>query len=153
MAVYTDGKSLSQGEFRIGLFKEAMQKGDIDRVLTLTKALMASIPYDSLPPDRLFLREQNYQTSVYLIFSLMGEYVRTEVHSSQGRSDVEVETKDAIYIFEFKVGGKPIDALTQIKEMGYADKHIASNKSVFLIGASISRNKRSLSKWQIEKIK
>jgi len=27
MAVYTDGKSLSQGAFRIGLFKEAMQRG------------------------------------------------------------------------------------------------------------------------------
>ena len=153
MAVYTDGKSLSQGEFRIGLFKEAMQKGDVERVLTLIKALMASIPYDSLPEDRLFLREHNYQTTVYLIFSLMGEYVKTEVHSSQGRSDVEVETKDAIYIFEFKVGGKPQDALNQIKEMGYAEKHIASNKNIFLIGASISRNKRSLSKWVVEKIK
>ena len=92
MAVYIDGKSLSQGEFRIGLFKEAMQKGDIDKVLTLIKALMASIPYDTLPEDKLFLREQNYQTTIYLIFSLMGEYVRTEVHSSLGRSDVEVET-------------------------------------------------------------
>jgi len=92
MAVYTDGKILSQGEFRIGFFKEAMQKGDIDKVLTLIKALMASIPYDTLPEDKLFLREQNYQTTIYLIFSLMGEYVRTEVHSSLGRSDVEVET-------------------------------------------------------------
>ena len=92
MAVYTDGKSLSQGEFRIGLFKEAMQKGDIDKVLTLIKALMASIPYDSLPEDKPFLREQNYQTTIYLIFSLMGEYVRIEVHSSLGRYDVEVET-------------------------------------------------------------
>ena len=152
MAVYTDGKSLSQGEFRIGLFKEAMQRGDVERVLTLIKALMASIPYDSLPEDRLFLREQNYQTSVYLIFSLMGEYVKTEVHSSQGRSDVEVETADSIYIFEFKVGGKPIDALNQIKEMGYAEKHIASNKNIFLIGATISRNKRTLGKWVVEKV-
>ena len=152
MAVYTDGKSLSQGEFRIGLFKEAMQRGDVERVLTLIKALMASIPYDSLPEDRLFLREHNYQTTIYLIFSLMGEYVRTEVHSSQGRSDVEVETKDAIYIFEFKVGGKPIDALNQIKEMGYAEKHIASNKNIFLIGATISRNKRTLGKWVVEKV-
>ena len=151
MAVYTDGKSLSQGEFRIGFFKEAMQKGDIDRVLTLTKALMASIPYDSLPEDRLFLREHNYQTTIYLIFSLMGEYVKTEVHSSQGRSDVEVETADSIYIFEFKLGGKPQDALNQIKEAGYADKHKASNKNTFLIGASISRNKRTLSKWAVEK--
>ncbi len=153
MAVYTDGKSLSQGEFRIGLFKEAMQRGDVERVLTLIKALMASIPYDSLPPDRLFLREHNYQTSIYLIFSLMGEYVRTEVHSSQGRSDVEVETKDAIYIFEFKVGGKPIDALTQIKERGYAEKHKSSNKNVYLIGATIARSKRTLGKWVVKEMK
>ena len=152
MAVYIDGKSLSQGEFRIGLFKEAMQKGDIDKVLTLIKALMASIPYDTLPEDKLFLREQNYQTTIYLIFSLMGEYVRTEVHSSLGRSDVEVETKEAIYIFEFKVGGKSQDAISQIKEAGYAEKYSASNKSIFLIGASINRNKRTLGKWLIEKL-
>ncbi len=82
----------------------------------------------------------------------MGQYVRTEVQGSQGRSDVEVETQDAIYIFEFKVGGKPIDALTQIKEMDYAEKHKASKKSVYLIGASISRNKRTLGKWMVEKI-
>ena len=151
MAVYTDGKILSQGEFRIGFFKEAMQKGDIDKVLTLIKALMASISYDTLPEDKLFLREQNYQTTIYLIFSLMGEYVRTEVHSSLGRSDVEVETKEAIYIFEFKVGGKPQYALSQIREVGYAEKYSASNKNIYLIGASITRNKRTLSKWMVEK--
>ena len=33
----------------------------------------------------------------------MGEYVRTEVHSNLGCSDVEVESKEAIYIFEFKM--------------------------------------------------
>ena len=151
MAVYTDGKSLSQGEFRIGLFKEAIKKGDIHRVLTLIKSLMASIPYDSLPEDKLFLREQNYQTAIYLVFSLMGEYVRTEVCSSQGRSDVEVETSDAIYIFEFKVGGKPQDAITQIKEKGYSDKYGSSNKSIFLIGVSIEQNERTLGEWLIEK--
>ena len=113
---------------------------------------MASIPYDSLPENKLFLREHNYQTAIYLIFHPMGQYVRTEVQGSQGRSDVEVETQDSIYIFEFKVGGKPIDALTQIKEMGYAEKHKASKKSVYLIGVSISRNKRTLSKWVVEKI-
>jgi len=153
MKVYTSASNNPLGHFMINNFLNSMEKGDIDRVLTLTKALMASIPYDSLPEDKLFLREHNYQTAIYLIFLLLGQYVRTEVHSSQGRSDVEVETADAIYIFEFKVGGKPQDALNQIKEMGYQDKHIASNKSVFLIGASISRNKRSLSKWLVEKVR
>ena len=150
--IYTDGKTSSKGEFRIGNFDKAMQAGDIDEVLTLIKALMASLPYDSLPEDKLFLREHNYQTAIYLIFTLMGEYARCEVHSAQGRSDVEVETQDSIYIFEFKVGGKPLDAITQIKDAGYAEKHEASGKNVFLIGATISRNKRTLSKWQIEKL-
>jgi len=153
MMVYTSARKDPSGEFMIGEFLNSMRKGDIERVLTLTKALMASIPYDSLPEDKLFLREQNYQTTIYLIFRLMGEYVRTEVHSSVGRSDVEVETADSIYIFEFKLGGKPIDALNQIKDMGYAEKYGASNKNIFLIGATISRNKRSLSKWVIEKAK
>ena len=120
-------------------------------MLNLVKALMASIPYDSLPEDKLFLREHNYQTTIYLIFRLMGQYVRTEVHSCMGRSDVEVETMDSIYIFEFKVGDKPSTALSQIKEMGYAKKHTASKKSIFLIGASISQDSRTLEEWQIEK--
>ena len=150
--VYTRGKASVQGEFRIGLFKDAMKQGNIEKVLTLIKALLASIPYDSFSKDKVTLREYTYQTTIYLIFRLMGQYVRTEVHSSKGRSDVEVETKDAIYIFEFKVGGKPIDALAQIKEAGYAEKYEASGKNVFLIGATISRNKRTLSKWQIEKV-
>ena len=153
MKVYTSARVDSSGEFRVDLFKQAIQKGDVDRVLTLTKALMASIPYDSLPEDKLFLREQNYQTAIYLIFLLLGQYVKTEVHSSKGRSDVEVETKDSIYIFEFKVGGKPQDALSQIKEADYAEKHIASNKNIYLIGAVISRNKRTLGKWMVEKVK
>ena len=82
----------------------------------------------------------------------MGQYTRTEVHSAKGRSDVEVETQDTIYIFEFKVGGKPIDAIAQIKEAGYAKKHEASSKNIVLIGATISRNKRTLSKWQVERL-
>ena len=152
MEVYTSARRSTDGMFKIDFYKEAMEAGDIDRVLTLIKALLASIPYDCLPPDKLFLREHNYQTAIYLIFALMGEYVRTEVHSSQGRSDVEVETQDSIYIFEFKVGGKPIDAIAQIKEAGYAKKHEASSKNIVLIGATISRNKRTLSKWQVERV-
>jgi len=153
MLAYTSYRNDSYGPFMIDEFLESMERGDIDRVLTLIKSLLASIPYDNLPPDKLFLREHNYQTAIYLIFLLMGQYVRCEVHSSHGRSDVEVETKDAIYIFEFKVGGKPIDAITQVKNAGYADKYNASTKSVFLVGATISKNKRTLGKWMVEKIK
>ena len=151
-AIYTGGKTSVQGEFRIDHFDIAIKQGDIEKTLTLIKALLASIPYDSFSKEKANLREYTYQTSIYLIFRLMGQYTRTEVHSAKGRSDVEVETQDTIYIFEFKVGGKPIDAIAQIKEAGYAEKYKASSKNIVLIGATISRNKRTLSKWQIEKV-
>ena len=150
MKVYTSARRSPQGVFKIEAFREAMQQGDIDKVMMLTKALLASIPYDSLPPEKLFLREHNYQTAIYLIFALMGEYVKTEVHGGKGRSDVEVETQDAIYIFEFKVGGKPSDAIAQIKQAGYAEKHKASLKSIFLIEATIASNTRTLETWEVE---
>jgi len=149
MLAYTSSRNDSYGPFMIDEFLESMERGDIDRVLTLIKSLLASIPYDNLPPDKLFLREHNYQTAIYLIFLLMGQYVRSEVHSHHGRSDVEVETEDAIYIFEFKVGGEPLDAITQIKETGYADKHKASSKNIHLIGAIIGKEERTLEKWEI----
>ena len=152
MSVYTSACKGSNGMFMIDEFVTSMKRGDIEGVLSLIKALMASIPYDNLPKDKLFLREHNYQTTIYLIFLLMGQYVRSEVHSCTGRSDVEVETADSIYLFEFKVGDKPSVALTQIKEMGYAEKHSASKKSIFLIGASISQDTRTLEEWQVEKV-
>ena len=153
LKVYTPANTTPDGTFMVDEFLDGIRAGDIERVLTLMKSLIASIPYDSLEKEKLELREHNYQSAIYLVFRLLGQYVRTEVHSSKGRSDVEVETKDAIYIFEFKVGGKPQDALTQIKEMGYADKHRASDKNIFLIGATISKNKRTLGKWLVEKVK
>jgi len=149
MKIYTGANHSSSGDFKIGKFLSSIEKGDIDQVLTLIKALLASIPYDNLPADKLFLREHNYQTAIYLIFCLMGQYVRCEVHSSKGRSDVEVETTDAIYIFEFKVGGEPLDAITQIKDAGYADKYASSSKAVHLIGAIIGKEERTLDKWEI----
>ena len=152
MKVYTSARSNLSGEFMIDEFVCAIKKNDIDRVLNLIKALLASIPYDSFPKDKLFLREHNYQTAIYLIFRLMGQYIKTEVHSSTGRSDAEVETVDAIYIFEFKVGGKPIDAITQIKEAGYAEKYGMSSKSIYLIGATIGDEERTLDAWEIERV-
>ena len=153
LKVYTTAHTEMDGTFIIDEFLDSIRANDIDRMLTLMKALIASIPYDSLPKEKLELREHNYQSTIYIVFRLLGQYVRCEVHSSKGRSDAEVETKDAIYIFEFKIGGKPQDALSQIKKAGYAEKYSASEKNIFLVGASIDENERTLGDWMIEKLK
>ena len=97
------------------------------------------------------LREQNYQTAVYLVFALMGQFVQTEVHCSTGRADCVVTTADSIYIFEFKLSGNGTaeDALNQIKEQNYSGQYKMDGKKIVLIGARFDEKKRTIKEWQI----
>ena len=100
------------------------------------------------------LREQNYQTAVYLVFTLMGQFVQTEVHCSTGRSDCIVQTADAVYIFEFKLfsNGSAEEALNQIKEKHYAEKYLVDGKKIVLIGSSFDEEKRTIKDWKVEQL-
>ena len=116
-------------------FVEDIRKGKVDAFMERMQSLIAGISYDNFSSKELKLREQNYQTAVYLIFALMGLFVQTEVHcycrtatdgggsmqqrcfgSDETRSqnytrmysfgvDCVVQTADSIYIFEFKLSG------------------------------------------------
>ena len=94
------------------------------------------------------MREQNYQTAVYLIFALMGQFVQTEVHCSTGRSDCIVSTADIVYIFEFKLTGNGTaeDAINQIKEKNYAVPYKAHGKKIVLIGAGFDELARPINR-------
>ena len=64
----------------VGRFVQDIRKGDVNSFMERMQAIISSIPYDNLTESQLKLREQNYQTAVYLIFALMGQFVQTEVH-------------------------------------------------------------------------
>ncbi|UTC45332.1 ATP-binding protein [Treponema vincentii] len=64
----------------VGRFIQDIRKGNVDEFMERMQAIIAGIPYDDFPKEKLKLREQNYQTAVYLVFALMGQFVQTEVH-------------------------------------------------------------------------
>ena len=70
------------------------------------KVFFTGIPYD-LSDDT----ERHYQAIFYIVFTLIGQFVETEVRSSHGRADAVVKTQDAVYIFEFKLNGTAEEAL------------------------------------------
>ena len=152
IAKYTKGATARDSTFSLYNFTILMEEGNIEEVLERIKALFASIPYDSFRGDeKIVMREYNVQMIIYLLFRLMGQYlVSAEVHSSRGRSDVEVETDDAIYIFEFKTKATANEALEQIEKQGYHEKHGASGKRIVLIGASIQEDGRNIGEWKIK---
>ena len=133
-------------------FVEDVKGGNVDGFMERMESIIAGIPYDNLPKEKLKLREQNYQTAVYLIFKLMGQFVETEIHCAAGRADCLVHTKDTIYIFEFKLdgNGSSADAVAQIKEKGYAAPFKSSGKKIVLIGSSFDEKERTIKDWKTE---
>ena len=133
-------------------FVQDIREGNVNGFMERMQSIISGIPYDDFPKEKLKLREQNYQTAVYLIFALMGQFVQTEVHCSTGRSDCVVCTADTVYIFEFKLSGNGSaeDALEQIKENAYAAKYKTDGKKIVLIGAGFDEEKRTIRDWKTE---
>ena len=118
------------------------------------QSIISGIPYDNFSGEKLKLREQNYQTAVYLIFALMGQFVQTEVHCAMGRADCVVQTADSIYIFEFKLSGNgnAEDAIAQIQKQNYAAKYKTDGKKIVLIGAGFEEATRTIKNWKVEQL-
>ncbi len=133
---YTSIAKDASGLF-IGNFVRAIEKGDTESFMKRMYTACAGLPYSLASKENVKMRERDYQIAFYIIFSLMGQFVQTEVVSSKGRADCVVHTNDTIYIFEFKLmgSGTPKEAIQQIKEKGYAEPYKTSGKKIVLIGA------------------
>ena len=128
----------------VAQFFVAMYRHDIDKALTLLQSFLAGIPYDLENKT-----EKHFQTIIYLIFSLLGYYIRAEVKSAAGRADAVCWTKDRTYVFEFKLDGSAEDALKQIDDKGYLIPYKADGTCV-KVGANISSQTRTLESWKVE---
>lgn len=124
-----------------------LENRDLESFMTMIRALLASIPYyEGEAPSN----EQQWRNILYAIFTILGQYVRAEVHSSRGRSDCIVETDKYIYIFEFKQDKSADEALAQIEDKGYAVPYISSGKEIIKIGANFSSKEQTLDSWKVK---
>ena len=119
--------------------------GDTEGMEDILTALFASIPYTT--NDAPF--EHYFQSVLYMVFTLLGQFVQCEVHSSRGRADCIVETDDFVYIFEFKVDKPAREALQQIEDKGYAAPFASDSRQVFKIGVSFDSGQRNLAEWLV----
>ena len=71
----------------VGRFVQDIRNGKVDEFMERMQAIISTIPYDNFTDKNLKLREQNYQTAVYLVFALMGQFVQTEVYCYSTATD------------------------------------------------------------------
>ncbi|MFZ4633809.1 MAG: AAA family ATPase [Saprospiraceae bacterium] len=124
---------------------KALAVGDIEQVVTTLNAAFASIPYDLWQKEN----EHFYHALVHLIFSLLGVYIRTEVHTARGRCDALVENERYIYAFEFKLDGSAEAALQQIQEKGYLAPYQGSPKEKVAVGINFSTEQKAVEEWKV----
>jgi len=141
---------ITTGNFSVIEFLQQIEDNDIEGFMTSLKAFFVAIPYDAI--EQKNRNEQYYQHVFYLLFTLMGQFVQTEVKNNKGRADAVVKTADSIYVFEFKMDDNATaeDALAQINSKEYAIPYTADHRKVVKIGVEFSQPERGVKRWVIE---
>jgi CelD/BcsL family acetyltransferase involved in cellulose biosynthesis len=79
---------------------------------------------------------------------MLGFYVDVERHTTDGRMDMLVQTKDFVYIFEFKIDKSADEALSQIEEKQYAKPFEQDPRKLYKIGVNFSTATRRMEGWK-----
>ena len=96
--------------------------------------------------------EKFYQFVFWQLFTLMGQFVETEVKNNKGRADAVVKTTGNIYVFEFKMDDNATaeDALKQINSKDYAIPYMGDNRKIVKVGVEFSPAEKGIKRWLIE---
>ena len=85
--------------------------------------------------------ESAYRSITYLLSVLSGTQTIAEHHGFKGRSDLEVLTRNYVYLFEFKYNRSVEEAMEQIRDRDYAGRYSLESRRVYLIAANYNERK------------
>ncbi len=111
-------------------------------------AFLADVPHQLSQNADL---ESHYHLILYSMFGSSGVVYTAEESTNLGNSDIVLFLANQIFVIELKMlrSGQKIhtalkNAIQQIKDRRYADKHKSSNKPIYLLGMVFSKEKRNI---------
>jgi hypothetical protein len=116
---------------------------NLGKVKEILNGLLGDLPSETYQNQY----EGLYHGLVHLIFSYLGMFISSEVHSSKGQADSVVQTLTDVYIFEFKFNKTADEALKQIRKQNYAAKYRASGKTITGIGVNFNSTGKEIDDW------
>lgn len=146
LEAYTELKDSSTASIVKGLH-DSLRNQDGKLLGEIINHAFSQIPYDLWLKDN----EHFYHAIVHLMFSLLGVYIQSEVHTKKGRADALVEFEDGVYCLEFKLDRSAAEALDQIRERAYTEKYHGSGKTIHHIGINFSSEKKMVERVLWEK--
>ena len=134
-----------ESPFEIQQFTREIESGQPDAFLRRLQSFFADTPYELIRD-----LEVHYQNVLFIVFRLVGFYVKAEYHTSEGRVDLVLQTDRYIYVMEFKLEGSAEEALQQIEAKHYARPFEADPRQLFKIGFNFDNTTRNIEKWIVE---
>ena len=144
MPFYTNVDKV-KSPFEIQQFVKEIRNGKPDAFLRRLQSFFADTPYELIRD-----LEVHYQNVLFIVFRLVGFYVKAEYHSSEGRVDLVLQTDRYIYVMEFKLEGTPEEAIRQIEEKHYTRPFEADSRQLFKIGINFNNKTRNIEKCIVE---
>ena len=144
MPYYTNVNKV-ESPFEIQQFVKEIESGKPDAFLHRLQSFFADTPYELIRD-----LEVHYQNVLFIVFRLVGFYVKAEYHTSEGRVDLVLQTDRYIYVMEFKLAGTAEEAMRQIEEKHYARPFQSDSRQLFKIGINFDNKTRNIEKWIVE---
>jgi hypothetical protein len=133
--------------FNYGSFLADFYSGDIESLIGRFQALYSTIPYANDDNDKWV--ERDFQNVIFLVFTICGQFVVSEYHTSKGRADTIVINDKYVYLFEFKMDSDAQTALDQINEKQYAGRFKMDGRKLFKVGVNFSSKEKNITEWKV----
>ncbi|PID26967.1 MAG: AAA family ATPase [Candidatus Cloacimonadota bacterium] len=117
----------------------SLDSNNMEIFIDTLRSIFASIP-NNLVSGKY---ESYYHTVIYLALMFIGTNIKVEQKTNNGIIDAVVETKDFVYIMEFKMSSAS-SAIKQIKEKKYYEPYLSDKREVFCMGIAFDKKDRNV---------
>ena len=139
------GMNTVKGTTTIAKMSAAIRHGNIDGALEMLQAYLSTVPYCDNTDY-----EGHYQQMMYVIFSILDNYVDVEVRTPRGRVDMVLRTATHLYLFELKIGKSADTAMRQIDLKEYPKRFALCGLPIVKVAINFDMDKHTITDWIVD---
>ena len=139
------GMTTPKGTTTIAKMSVHIRRNDMNGALQMLQAFLATVPYCNNADS-----EGHYQQMMYVIFSILDNYVDVEVRTPSGRVDMVLRTATHLYLFELKLNKDAAAAMKQIDLKEYPKRFALCGLPIVKVGVNFDVATHNITDWKIE---
>ena len=141
---YYIGMNTVKGTTTIAKMSAAIRHNKIDEALEMLQTYLGTIPYCDNTDY-----EGHYQQMMYVIFSILDNYVDVEVRTVKGRVDMVLRTATHLYLFELKLNQSSNVAMKQIDLKEYPKRFALCGLPIVKVGINFDLETHNITDWKV----